>query len=166
MKVTVVPAQVTTVEDRIMGSLTVHQVMLLSLPIFGGSLIFALLPPMMNGVTYKYILLALGGVVCVILAIRFHQKLILFWLITRLRFQMRPRYYVSTHPGRGVEESEREQLTKHSVNETFLPKEEESTSSLIPTAHLQMISKESAQTLLFYANKKGGYHVRISHGNE
>ena len=40
MRTTVVPAQVTTVEDKIAGNLGLSQLLLLTLPVFGGSALF------------------------------------------------------------------------------------------------------------------------------
>ena len=48
MKMTVVPAQVTTVEDRIIGSLGFSQILLLVIPIFVSAGVFALVPPFMG----------------------------------------------------------------------------------------------------------------------
>lgn len=94
MKVTVVPAQVTTVEDRIIGNLGFSQVLLLIVPVFFGAGLFALLPPMMGGALYKYMTLAVLGFVCAILSIRIKGRIIASWLTTILRYNVRPKYYL------------------------------------------------------------------------
>lgn len=94
MKVTVVPAQVTTVEDRIIGNLGFSQVLLLIVPVFFGAGLFALLPPMMGGALYKYTTLAVLGFVCAILSIRIKGRIIASWLTTILRYNVRPKYYL------------------------------------------------------------------------
>lgn len=86
MKVTVVPAQVTTVEDRIIGSLG-SQMLLLIIPIFVSAGLFALLPPFMESALYKYILMAILAFVCCVLAIRIKGKIIALWLVTILRYK-------------------------------------------------------------------------------
>ncbi len=48
MKTTTVPAQVTTVEDKIAGSLTLSQLFLLIGPIFIASAIYLIIPPTMH----------------------------------------------------------------------------------------------------------------------
>jgi len=53
MKVTVVPAQVTTVEDRIVGSLGFSQLVLIVTPVFIAAALFAVLPPAMGSAVYK-----------------------------------------------------------------------------------------------------------------
>ena len=94
MKVTVVPAQVTTVEDRIIGNLGFSQVLLLIVPVFFGAGLFALLPPMMGGALYKYMTLAVLGFICAILSIRIKGRIIASWLTTILRYNLRPKYYL------------------------------------------------------------------------
>jgi hypothetical protein len=94
MKVTVVPAQVTTVEDRIIGSLGVSQLLLLSTPIFGGTFAYAILPPLLHSAVYKLILIALMFAMGGLLAIRIKGKILLLWLVVILRYNLRPGYYV------------------------------------------------------------------------
>lgn len=94
MRSTVVPAQVTTVEDRIAGSLGLSQLLLLTMPVFGGSALFVLLPPFFNYATYKIVVIVCFAVLCSLLAIRIKGKILLFWLIALLRYNLRPRYYI------------------------------------------------------------------------
>jgi hypothetical protein len=70
MKMTVVPAQVTTVEDRIIGSLGFSQILLLVVPIFISAALFAVLSPVMGSAVYKYIIMGIIALICCILAIR------------------------------------------------------------------------------------------------
>ncbi len=94
MKVTVVPAQVTTVEDRIIGNLSMLQVMLLLGPVFGGALLFGLLPPFMEGAGYKYLLLSVLGLVFGVLSIRIKGQVLVVKLITLIKFYSRPGVYI------------------------------------------------------------------------
>ena len=94
MKVTVVPAQITTVEDRIAGNLSMSQMMLFAVPVFGGSALFAVLPPFMGGSPYKYALLGILALVACGLAIRIKGKILLFWLLLIMRYNARPTYYL------------------------------------------------------------------------
>ncbi len=94
MKVTVVPAQVTTVEDRVAGSLSFSQLILFAVPVFGGSLLYAVLPPFMGASLYKIIFISIFAFICTVLAIRIKGKIVLLWLITLLRYRLRPRHYV------------------------------------------------------------------------
>ena len=48
MKTQVIPAQITTVEDKIVGSLTFSQLLLLLTPVALVALIYAFMPPLME----------------------------------------------------------------------------------------------------------------------
>ena len=58
MRVSVVPAQVTTVEDRIIGCLGFMQILILVSAILCGAGVFVVLPPMMGEAWYKYGIIA------------------------------------------------------------------------------------------------------------
>lgn len=94
MKATVVPAQVTTVEDRVAGNLGFSQLTLFAIPVFGGALLYATLPPSMDIALYKIITIVVLAIVSSILAIRIKGKIILFWLAILLRYNLRPKYYL------------------------------------------------------------------------
>lgn len=101
MRTTVVPAQVTTVEDKIAGNLGLSQLLLLTLPVFGGSALFVALPPFFSYATYKIVVIVCFAVLCATLAIRIKGKIVLLWAVVILRYNLRPRFYVfdrnSTH---------------------------------------------------------------------
>lgn len=101
MRSTVVPAQVTTVEDRIAGNLGLSQLLLLLIPVFAGSILYVLLPPFFGYHEYKVVLLVLLATVCGTLAIRIKGQILLLWIIAIVKYNRRPRYFVysknSTH---------------------------------------------------------------------
>ncbi len=164
MKFTVVPAQVTTVEDRIAGNLSVIQMALLALPVFGGSFLFAVLPPFMDGALYKYALLGLLVVVSGLLAIRIKGKILLSWLLIIVRYNLRPSLYVydkrtlygrevakaSTRNKEAVEKKAKERKAK-------LP----SVSAADTTRIMKLIGHPTAN-LRFEVSKKGGLNVRYT----
>lgn len=94
MKTTVVPAQITTVEDKITGNLGVSQLLLLTLPIFGGSILYVALPPFYGSAPYKIALIVSFAVICGLLSIRIKGKILMQWILTILRYNLRPRYYI------------------------------------------------------------------------
>lgn len=94
MRTTIVPSQITTVEDRIAGRLGLSQLLLLISPIFGGSIIFVVLPPFFNYAVYKIVLIVCIAAFSALLAIRIKGKILLFWAITLFRYNTRPRYYL------------------------------------------------------------------------
>ena len=165
MKVTVVPAQVTTVEDRIVGNLGFSQMLLLITPVFVSAAIFALLPPMMGTALYKYILMASILFVCALLAIRIRGKILAAWLVTIARYNVRPKYYLfnKNTPSMREEFAAIAEPTKESTAEFPDAKR-----SLIPrlneleTAQLLAVIEHPSANLRFETTKKGTLHVRLT----
>lgn len=165
MKATVVPAQVTTVEDRIMGNLGFSQLMLLIVPIFIGAGLFAMLPPFMGGSLYKYILIIVVTMFCCIMAIRIKGKIVALWLIVILRYNLRPKFYLfnkntaafrEQYDSRQDEPEERkaEVRLKRSASVPRLEFHE--------TAKVLATIDNPASKLRFETTKKGGLHVRLT----
>lgn len=94
MKRSIVPAQITTVEDRVLGNLTPYQAALISLPLVFGVVFYAMLPPHFHLKMYKIGIIAGLELIGAILSIRVNDQMLIFWLITRLKYNMRPRYYI------------------------------------------------------------------------
>ncbi len=94
MKRSIVPAQITTVEDRVLGNLTPYQAVLISLPLIFGVLFYAVLPPHFHLKLYKLCLIVGLELIGVILSIRVNDQMLIVWLMTRLRYNLRPRYYI------------------------------------------------------------------------
>jgi hypothetical protein len=94
MRSAIVPAQITTVEDRVAGNLSISQVALIFAPTLLGMAIFIILPPNMELSPFKLIIVTLIFMVCVVSAVRVKEKIILLWASTLLRYSLRPRYFV------------------------------------------------------------------------
>ena len=94
MKIQRIPAQITTVEDKIAGNLNLTQIVLLILPVFIFVLVYVVFTPSMHFALYKVPLILGFGSIPPILAIRFKEKLLLSWLTILFRYNMRPTYYV------------------------------------------------------------------------
>lgn len=170
MKVTVVPAQVTTVEDRIAGRLGLSQLLLLAAPVFGGSALYIILPPAMNSSTYKLAIIITLLLVCSTMAIRIKGKIILLWLIVILRYRLRPSYYVfNKNAVYG-----REQLDKKVTQDNEAENEEKTVKPhlvfpLLSTAEItrvQAIMENPAANIMFKTTKKGGLNVFITEVKE
>lgn len=164
MKSTVVPAQITTVEDRIAGNLGVSQALLLLVPIFGSSLSFAILPPFVSYATYKVVLIVCLATICGTLAIRVRGRLLLHWAIAILRYNVRPRYYVFDKNSTYMRETPRR--IKQEVDEPAQDKKQ-----LVPklpnisTAErvkIEDIMMNPQANLYFTTNRKGKLSVRIT----
>lgn len=96
MRTRVIPAQITTVEDKIAGNLNLTQILLLMAPVFAITLIYGILPPKMHLAMYKVPLALVILLVSLILAIRIKGKVVIHWLILILRYNIRPRFYFFT----------------------------------------------------------------------
>ena len=89
-----VPTQITTVEDKLVGSFTIRQFMLLAVPVAFFILILVLMPPRADIVTYKVIISGLVAFIAMPMAIKIKGKLLLDWLLIAIRYMSRPQYYV------------------------------------------------------------------------
>ena len=94
MRTRVIPAQITTVEDKIVGSLNLMQIMMLMAPVFFMTLIYAIIPPSMSFVAYKLTLSAIFFVVCITLSLRIKGKIVIHWLSILIRYNLRAKYYI------------------------------------------------------------------------
>jgi len=165
MKITVVPAQVTTVEDRVAGNLGFLQLALFAIPVFGGSLLYAVLPPSMDFSLYKIILIAVVAVLSGILAIRIKGKIILLWLFVLFRYNLRPKLYLFNKRVCNFREDYPEppkvSTPKASTAKLGAPVEMVKLGSK-EQAHLYVALDDPVNRLCFEMNKKGGLNVRIS----
>ncbi|HVA11355.1 MAG TPA: PrgI family protein [Candidatus Dormibacteraeota bacterium] len=94
MKTATVPAQITTVEDKIAGNLTLQQASLLASPLFVDFALYAALPTTLKLNAYKLVLMIVATLTSSLLAVRVRGRILLAWAITMLKYNARPRYYV------------------------------------------------------------------------
>jgi|AntRauTorckE6833_2_1112554.scaffolds.fasta_scaffold04691_7 hypothetical protein len=94
MKTTVVPAQVTTVEDKVAGNLSFTQLLLVVVPVFLGGAIFTLVPPFFGFTYAKMLVCSVIATICITLAIRIKGKILLSWVLVLSRYGLRPRLYL------------------------------------------------------------------------
>ncbi len=96
MRTTIIPAQITTVEDKIAGSLNFTQILMLMTPVLWGTLVYMLFAPVMKLAPYKIGLVLFVTVICLILAMRVKEKIVAEWLGILLSYRLRPKYYLFT----------------------------------------------------------------------
>ncbi len=94
MKTTVIPAQITTVEDKIAGNLNLTQIILLLSSLFVGTFVYTVLPNKMQFTAYKIPLIIFEFALFAGLSIRIKGRIVLQWLIVLIRYWMRPRIYI------------------------------------------------------------------------
>ena len=94
MKTLILPAQITSVEDKIIGNLNMTQLLILMSSLFISAVVFLILPTPMQINSYKVIIILLSIFLSIFLSFRYKDQLIIDWLVILLRFKNRPRYYV------------------------------------------------------------------------
>jgi Ca2+/Na+ antiporter len=165
MKVTVVPAQITTIEDRIVGSLGMSQLVLLTLPVVLGGGMYIVLPPTMHAAPYKLTLIVLLAAVCAVMAIRIRGRILLLWLVTILRYNLRPRYFVFDkrsqrgreqylHVAEHVPQEEKETKVRKKLKELRL-----STAEIV---QVERLLADPTANVFYSTDKKGKLYVRIT----
>jgi len=165
MRTTVVPAQITTVEDKIAGRLGLSQLLLLISPVFSGSAVFVMLPPFFSYAVYKLVLIVCFAVLCGLLAIRIRGKILLFWAVILLKYNARPRYYVlnknSTY-ARDIAQILPEEPAEHIEQVSLTSPKQLSHLSLAEIVKVEALLKNPAANLHFKTDKKGGLSVHIT----
>jgi hypothetical protein len=164
MKTAIVPAQVTTVEDRITARLTFTQLLLLVTPVFLSGAMFAFLPPFLKIANYK---LAICGVIaffCMILAVRVKGKLVLQWLSIVGRYNIRPMYYVYNKNDIHLrdEQTKRQKIAKTNTAKVA-KKPSKPMKGLVPLELARIEQKLDSSKALYYfkTTKKGALRVYI-----
>ena len=94
MRTTVIPAQITTVEDKIAGNLNLTQIVILMVPVFWTAVVYAIFLPVMRLSLYKLPVILVVLVVCLILSLRIKGKVVVEWLAVLLRYHFRPKYFL------------------------------------------------------------------------
>ncbi|MFA5933177.1 MAG: hypothetical protein WCV81_02830 [Microgenomates group bacterium] len=95
MRTTIIPAQITTVEDKIAGNLNLAQILLLLASLFIAVFIYSVLPTRLHFTLYKLPLIGLESLVCCTLALRIKGRIILNWLFILAGYYFRPSFYLS-----------------------------------------------------------------------
>lgn len=93
-RVTSVPAQITTVEDKIVGSLNMLQIILLGTALLGSGGVFLWLEPMNKITLLKIILLVVMDTLLCGSALRVKGELLVSWVILLVQYFLRPRMWV------------------------------------------------------------------------
>ena len=163
MRNTIIPAQITTVEDKITGNLSLTQIILLIIPVFVMTILFSLVPPVMKLGIFKTVIFVLSGLICGILALRIKGRVVLNWLLVWLKFKARPTYYVFDKNDDYLRENElaNENQSKTKVAVKVKTKEKTKVLTEIDTMKLIDLINNQKNSLSFEFNQKGGLHVSV-----
>lgn len=165
MRSTAVPAQVTTVEDRVAGNLSFSQLMLFAVPVFGGALLYAILPPAMDIALYKIIVLVVVAAMSSTLAIRIKGKIVLFWLAILLRYGLRPKYYLfnkNTLRAREDYPEVKKETTPAADSAQVKPAQRLPRLNLLELNEVYAMLDDPATRVRFEMTKKGGMNVHLT----
>ncbi|OGH11850.1 MAG: hypothetical protein A2857_00335 [Candidatus Levybacteria bacterium RIFCSPHIGHO2_01_FULL_36_15] len=94
MRTTSIPAQITTVEDKIAGNLNLMQIILLLAPVFIGTFIYSVLPTRLQFSPYKIPLIAFTFLGFFLLSLRIKERVVLNWIIILASYWFRPHHYL------------------------------------------------------------------------
>lgn len=163
MKTTVVPAQITSVEDRIAGNFTFAQVLLLIVPLLVGTGIYVGVAPRSDLSTFKTVLVSLQFLFFGALAIRYNGKILAQWLAVYFRFYRRPRFYTFTKndlTNRDIvmPEMKQEELT---VRPSTKLEATRPVLSFDEQMRVDQLMENPSLTLSFELAKKGGIDVSL-----
>lgn len=165
MKQTIIPAQITTVEDKIAGNLNFTQIFILMIPIFWITVVYILFPPKLNLALYKLPLILIVLLLSLILALRIKGKVVLNWLILILRYNLRPKYYVFNKNDQYLRDIDlpiiEKEISKSFTKETAKEKVKSKRShfGIKDITALENLIKSQKYSLSFKTSKKGGLNV-------
>lgn len=166
MKSTIVPAQVTTVEDKVAGNLSLSQLILLAAPLFIDSTLYILFPPGLKFVPYKIAVSIIIALIFAVMAIRVKGKILLFWIIVVARYNHRPRYYVFDKNDTYLRNvSSGQPLSEDSATDTAVAMAEDAQHieiALHELAQMEHMLSDRRATLAIKPVKKGGLHVTLT----
>lgn len=164
MKTTVVPAQITTVEDRIAGNLTFPQIVLMILPLLTSTAVYACVPSFMHFSALKIVLIGLQFIFFDGLAIRFRGKIVADWLVIYLRFAARPRRYIFTKndtTARDIESTVPKEQAVHKKPKSSKLEVATGAISLFDKTKASRMLENPSLTVSFKFAKKGGLDVSL-----
>lgn len=163
MRNTVIPAQITTVEDKIAGNLNLTQILLLMAPVLITTLLYSLVSPAMKLTLFKMILIGLSSLVCGILAIRVKGRVVLNWLAVFIKYKLRPSFFVFNKNDcylREIETPSKNNNQVKIIKKLPVLKTEKSLLEVDAVKLLHVINNQK-NSLSFVFNQKGGLHVAL-----
>ncbi len=94
MRTTVIPAQITTVEDTIAGNLNFTQIVLLVISLVINTFVYVLVPPSMSFSLPKVMLIAIIFTIFIVLSLRVKGRVVIAWLTILATYTLRPHIYI------------------------------------------------------------------------
>ncbi len=171
MRTTIVPAQMTTVEDKIAGDLSFLQILLLLSALIIATVIYAMFPTRLHLTWYKIPLIISSTIILGLLALRIKEKIILQWILLLTTYNLRPRYFVfDKNDWNGREKDDLTDLVNDSNQQNNSKSEVEAKSpgrkkSLSLSSNeilkLDRLIKPDLSSVRYIFNNKGGINVSV-----
>lgn len=165
MRISIVPAQITTVEDKIAGNVSVQQAMLLGIPILLGFIIALVFPPSGQFVAYKIAIVLGLFIICGSLAIRIRDRIVAQWLKLFVVYSARPLYYVYDKNSSYLRDAEAVDVTTEEIiTARSVKKPAIATNAISPKefVRLEQFATDVRAGMKFEIGKKGELNVRIT----
>ncbi len=163
MKTSIVPAQITSLEDTIAGNLTLTQLILLVVPVFVAALLLTVLPPMLKVDSYKLVVLVVLGLPFVILSLRLKGQLLFHTLLALVAFKNRPRLYLATKFSEPCQFCATKLVADEAMleNSSFADRPANDMLPLSLTERSQLDLGLSTRKLTFLSDRNGNIHAVI-----
>ncbi len=166
MRTTIVPAQITSVEDKIAGNLTLTQISLLLAPIFIASIVYIVFPPKLHFAFYKLLIILCSILIFSLLALRIKGKIVLQWIVILLRYHFRPRYFIFNKNEVYLRDTSYLELKKnvHKKSKMLFKPDEKSEQhiSIKDIFNLEKYTTNPKANVSFRFSQKGGMYVSLS----
>ena len=165
MRVSIVPAQITTVEDKIVGNISVLQAMLLGAPVLFGFVIALIFPPSGQFVSYKIAIVIVLFLIFGTLSIRIKDRIIAQWIKLLSVYCARPRLHLYNKNSSYLRSTPVKKSTKSIVpifkaeTKQIKPAKDISTKE---QARLEQMTGSDTTNMKFEVAKKGRLHVRFT----
>lgn len=164
MKTTIIPAQITSVEDKIAGNLSFPQILLMLGALFSVTFIYAVFPQRLQLTAYKLPLMAIATLLFFTLAARIKGKIILEWVIIISSYALRPRYFIYNKNDMLLRTIPLETKPRKE-HASLLQKEKIQYSdklSIADVVTMENILLNPKRNIRYAFKKKGGIHVSVS----
>ena len=162
MKTAIVPAQVTTVEDRLAGNLTISQLLLMVAGLGLATMIYFVVTPKFHISITKGILMGVVAITAGGLSIRIMGKIVADWLVILTRFSQRPRRYVFTKNDRELPPVEVQQKTALQPQPAQVPATVTQSVTTQDQSALDDLLKSPSVSVRFVVAEKGGINVSLT----
>ena len=165
MRISIVPAQITTVEDKIAGNVSVQQAMLLGVPILFGFIIALVFPPSGQFVAYKIAIVIGLFIICGSLAIRIKDRIVAEWLKLFVIYSARPLYYIYDKNSTYLRDTETTDIAAEEIVATQPVKKSIITTNAISPkefVRLEQFATDVRAGMKFEIGKKGELNVHIT----